>query len=285
MEEQPRGPVSAGYQLIILGTNWGFPGSMDEFFAAIKKEGYDGAEIWWPGADNLKAQQELFDALKKYNMKVGFLYGAPQSNPKEHLATFKKELDAALGNKFQKPLYFNCHSGKDFFTYDQNKPFIDYTTQKTKETGIPVYHETHRGRMMYAANITKRFIENIPELRLTFDVSHWCNVHESLLDDQQETVNLALERTDHIHSRIGHAEGPQVNDPRAPEWENALKAHIAWWDKVVARKKKQGEVMTILTEFGPADYLPVLPYTRQPVADQWAINVHMMHLLRKRYGV
>jgi hypothetical protein len=41
--------------------------------------------------------------------------------------------------------------------------------------------------------------------------------------------------------------------------------------------------MTILTEFGPPNYLPTLPYTQQPVADQWAINVYMMQMLRKRY--
>jgi len=27
-----------------------------------------------------------------------------------------------------------------------------------------------------------------------------------------------------------------------------------------------------------------LPYTRQPVADQWAINVHMKDVLRNRYS-
>jgi hypothetical protein len=26
-----------------------------------------------------------------------------------------------------------------------------------------------------------------------------------------------------------------------------------------------------------------MPYTRKPLADQWAINVHMLRLLRKRY--
>ena len=52
---------------------------------------------------------------------------------------------------------------------------------------------------------------------------------------------------------------------------------------VVRRKKQAGQPLTILTEFGPADYMPALPYTRQPVADQWGINVHMMQLLRKRY--
>lgn len=285
VENKHQTTAKPGFKLLLLATDWGFHGNKDQFCAAIKKEGYDGAEIWWPGAENLKAQEELFTALRTYGLEVGFLYGAWQSHQQEHLETFKKELNAAAGNKYQRPLYINCHSGRDFFTYEQNKPFIDFTTARTKETGIPFYHETHRGRMMYAANITRHFIETIPELRLTFDVSHWCNVHESLLDDQQETVRLALERTDHIHARIGHAEGPQVNDPRAPEWEKTLKAHLAWWDKIVERKKLKGEVLTILTEFGPADYLPVLPYTRQPVANQWEINVHMLKLLRQRYGV
>jgi hypothetical protein len=53
---------------------------------------------------------------------------------------------------------------------------------------------------------------------------------------------------------------------------------------VIERKKKNGERMTILTEFGPPDYIPTLPYTRQPLSDQWAINVYMMKLLRKRYA-
>jgi hypothetical protein len=121
-------------------------------------------------------------------------------------------------------------------------------------------------------------------LRLTLDISHWCNVHESYLGDQDETVTLALNRTDHIHARIGHPEGPQVSDPRAPEWKQAVETHFAWWDKIVERKKKEGKLMTILTEFGPPDYMPTLPYTRQAVANQWDINVYMMEILRKRYA-
>jgi len=280
---KPSFTMNKNFELLIFATNWGFKGNMDEFCAVAKKEGYNGAELWWP--ENENEQKELFDALKKHGLQVGFLYGAWQSTPKENLGTFQKNIDAALSNKYQRPLYINCHSGKDYFSFEQNKPFIDYTTIKTKETGIPIYHETHRGRILFAANIAKEFIQKIPELRLTFDVSHWCNVHESLLEDQKETIDLALERTEHIHARIGFAEGPQVNDPRAPEWGNAVKAHFAWWDKVVQRKQKNGERLTILTEFGPPDYLPTLPYTRQPVADQWAINVYMMNLLRKRYIV
>jgi hypothetical protein len=214
---------------------------------------------------------------------VGFLFGASESKYKELLQSFKQMTEAAATNTIQKPLYINCHSGKDFFSYDESKTFIDHTTQLSKRTGVPIYHETHRSRILFAAPVAKQYMQKIPELRITFDVSHWCNVSESLLQDQAETLALAIERTDHIHARIGHPEGPQVNDPRAPEWEAAVKAHLGWWDEIVSRKKKAGERLTILTEFGPADYMPTMPYTRQPLADQWGINVYMMNLLRKRY--
>jgi sugar phosphate isomerase/epimerase len=276
-------PMDNNYKLTIMATSWGFDGSMDEFCAKVKKEGYDGVELWWP-TDNKKAQDELFAALKKYGLEIGFLCGGSQEDPQEHLDFYKKMIDAAAKQKVQRPLYINNHSGRDYFSFEQNKKFIEHTNALAKETGISIVHETHRGRMLFAAHVTKQFIEKIPELRLNLDISHWCNVHESLLADQQATVQMSLERADLIHARIGHPEGPQVNDPRAPEWEQVVKQHFEWWDKVVARKKKNGERMVFLTEFGPPDYMPTMAYTRQPLADQWAINVHMMNLLRKRYS-
>ena len=275
--------MDKNYKLTIMATSWGFDGSMDEFCAKVKKEGYDGVELWWP-TDNKKAQDEIFTALKKYNLEIGFLCGGGQRDPQEHLEFYKKMIDAAAKQQVQRPLYINNHSGRDHYSFEQNKKFIEHTTVLAKETGISIVHETHRSRMLFAAHVTKEFIEKIPELRLNLDISHWCNVHESLLSDQTAAVQLALDRADLIHARIGHPEGPQVNDPRAPEWENVVKQHFEWWDIVVERKKKNGERMVFLTEFGPPDYMPTMAYTRQPLADQWAINVHMMNLLRKRYS-
>lgn len=274
--------MGTNFQLKVLATNWGFDGTMDQYCAKVKQEGYDGIEIWWPTEQ--KAQDELFAALKKYNLEVGFLTAGYQSKFDEHFTTFKSMIEAAANNPVQRPLYINCHSGRDYFTYEQGKTIIDYTTSLAKSTGLKICHETHRSRLMYSAPIARHYLETIPDLRFTLDISHWCNVHESLLADQQETIDLVLPRVNHVHARIGHQEGPQVNDPRAPEWDNAVKAHFAWWDKIVEMKKQKGEVLTVLTEFGPPDYMPTLPYTRQPLADQWAINVHMMQVLRERYG-
>ncbi len=48
-------------------------------------------------------------------------------------------------------------------------------------------------------------------------------------------------------------------------------------------QEERGKALTVLTEFGPPDYMWTTPYTRQPLANQWDINVHMMNTFRKRY--
>lgn len=270
-----RSMPAPGFKLLFMATNWGFPGNTDEFCKRAKDAGYDGIEVWWEPDD------ALFAALEKYKLSVGFLCTGEGNEFTKHAATFETALHAATAKR---PVYINCHSGKDYFTFEQNARLIDITTRVAAKSKVPIYHETHRSRMLFAAHVAKQFIAAKPDLRLTLDISHWCNVHESFLQDQAETVAMALARTEHIHARIGHPQGAQVSDPRAPEWENAVKAHFAWWDEVVKRKRNAGETLTILTEFGPPDYMPTLPYTRQPLASQWDINVHMMKLLRSRYA-
>lgn len=273
--------TAEGFALKIMAPYWGFSGSVTDFCRKAKQDGYDGIEILWPS--DIELQKELFRALEEYRLDAGFLCRGDEPHPGRHFSTFEAVLAEAVNNPYQKPLYINVHSGRDFFTYAENKKFIDFTIQYSEKTGVPVYHETHRSRMLYSAPASLRYLQENPGLRLTLDISHWCNVSESLLEDQPATVELALSRTDHIHSRVGHAEGPQVSDPRAPEWKAAVEAHFTWWDKVVALKKEQGKMLTMLTEFGPPSYMPTIPFTNRPVADQWEVNVYMMQTWRKRY--
>jgi hypothetical protein len=48
-------------------------------------------------------------------------------------------------------------------------------------------------------------------------------------------------------------------------------------------QKADMSALTVTCEFGPSGYLPTLPYTQQPVASQWDINVFMKDLLKKRW--
>lgn len=270
--------VPANFSLIMLASNWGFDGSLDEFCTKAKETGYDGIEVWVPQQE--EEQEKLMAAVTKHQLAYGLLAGGGDSDFEKHLDQFQQAVEKAAALK---PLFINCHSGRDYFTFKQNRQLIDFTTKISQATGIKISHETHRSRMLFAAHIAKNFIEKLPDLRLTLDISHWCNVHESLLQDQEETVNLALSRTDHVHARVGHAESPQITDPRAPEWQKEVMTHIQWWDQVVKHKIDAGQPLTMTAEFGPPNYMAAVPYTRQPLVDLWDVNAHMMQLWRERY--
>ncbi len=266
---------------VVFATKWGYQKGWEDFVRNVKDAGYDGIEVWLPRAEERRLVTEL---LKDYDLKWGILVAGSDPDFTTHKGHFSTALHDAIHAELR-PEYINCHSGRDFFEFEENAQLIEMTLEAETKHEIPIYHETHRRRMLYTAPSTRKFINRYPQMTLTLDISHWCVVHESLLEDQQESVNLALSRTRHIHARVGHEEAAQVSEPRAPEWSKAVDAHLKWWDKVVENSIAAGETsMTFLTEFGPPHYLPTLPYTKQPVADQWDINVFMKDLIKSRYA-
>ena len=259
---------------------WGNTLPFATFCQNVRASGYDGVEMALPL--DAAACREVLATLHDHGLElIGQYYQSVERDLTEHARsyeTYLRHLAAA------RPVFINCQTGKDFFTTAQNTHLFELATRLSAETGVPILHETHRGKALFAAHVCQQYLAALPELHLTLDISHWCNVHESLLEDQPEAVEMALSRASHLHSRVGYPEGPQVSDPRAPEWAPALAAHLAWWDQVVARHRASDTPLTITTEFGPAPYLPLLPYTQQPVASQWDINVFMLNLLKQRYA-
>jgi len=200
--------------------------------------------------------------------------------PEEHARSFEEQYRRSVDLK---PLLVNSHTGRDIFSFEQNAIVFRAAARLEGELGVRIMHETHRGRALYCAPAASVLLDAFPGLRLTADFSHWCCVHESLLADQQEAIQKAIESTWHIHARVGHAEGPQVPHPGAPEWKEALEAHLGWWKRIVERQQSRGtQDLTICPEFGPVPYMPTLPWTRQPVADLWEVNLYMKDFLKER---
>ena len=70
--------------------------------------------------------------------------------------------------------------------------------------------------------LTRDLLEALPDLRITCDFSHWCVVSERLvLDEFNDILALAARHAHHIQPRVGYSQGPQVPDPRAPEYADA----------------------------------------------------------------
>jgi len=189
----------------------------------------------------------------------------PGGTVREHLDSLRRQIEGCLDYR---PWFFNVHSGSDAWSLNEAEEFYGATIELEQRLGIVLAHETHRSRCFGNPWFTRAVLESHPQLRLTCDFSHWVCVAERLLDDCGPIIELAARHAMHLHARVGHEQGPQVPDPRAPEWTRHVEAHERWWDIVWAAQRQAGFDETTLTpEFGPPPYLQALPYTGAPVAD------------------
>ena len=184
-----------------------------------------------------------------------------------HLASLREQIEECLTAN---PLFINAHSGSDTWSLDESVEFYWRVADLEREFGCSIAHETHRSRCFGHPWNTIRLLDRVPDLKLTCDFSHWVCVAERLLAD--DVIERAAAHCLHLHARVGYEEGPQVSDPRAPEWARHLHIHERWWELVWRSQAQRGLDRTTLTpEFGPAPYMQLLPFTQQPVADLAAI--------------
>ncbi|MBF11184.1 MAG: xylose isomerase [Flavobacteriaceae bacterium] len=265
-------------KVLFFQTDWGFEGTTEVFIKKAKISGYDGIEIWSP--IDPKKQIQISKLLKEHNMKVIFLCGSNSNLPFENsLSTYKEYLKNTIKLN---PVAINSHTGSDFYSFSQNMRFIEEANKLSNHYNIPIYHETHRGRFSYSLPKTIEYIEKNKDLVLTLDISHWMVVHESLLDNRTHLLKKIIKRSNHIHARVGFQEGPQVNDPAAPEWKSVVERHLNIWKSVIQKIQNEKKIPTITTEFGPPNYMPTLPNTQEPMTDQWMANLYIMKMLKKR---
>ncbi len=252
-----------------------------ELCQKVKDAGYNGIETSLPD-DEVEAK-ELLMAIADHDLQwIGQHWDTVTPDADQHIKKFEQRLRTMAAAI---PLFITSHTGRDIFSFEQNIVLLDLARRISEETGISIIHETHRGKFSFAAHLTVPYLQRSPWLRLTLDISHWFCVAESYLADQAPAVELAIQHTDHIHARVGYRNGAQVPDPRSPEWEEVLNAHLKIWDKVLKLRKQEGYAQfTITPEFGPWPYMHLTPFTDTPLSDQWELNAHMMKLLKYRYA-
>jgi len=178
-------------------------------------------------------------------------------------------------------LFCSCLVGSDSWPTAKAVDFLGQALELGGELGARLSFETHRSRPTFHPWATAELLRALPTLRLTCDFSHWCVVCERLPDDEA-ALSLAIARARHMHARVGYAQGPQVPDPRAPEFQTELAAHEAWWERIARSVAAREESVTVTPEFGPDGYLHHSPFTNQPVADLAEINRWMAHRQRAR---
>jgi sugar phosphate isomerase/epimerase len=258
---------------------WGITETWEDLFPKIRDLGYDGIEHILPEMSERTRFRSQLDLH-------GFGYIAQivtvGNSVADHIQSFRRTVNDAIT---MNPRLINCHSGCDWFSKEEARRYFSEALEFEAKLGIPIAHETHRGRILYNPWIAERLLRQLPELRLSCDFSHWVVVSERLLESEAEIIAACAERCIHIHARVGYEEGPQVPDPRAPEYERHVLAHEQWWSMVWDAQERRGMSESSLTpEFGAPDYMHTLPYSRTPVANLWDICNWQADRQRSRFA-
>ncbi|MFF2494167.1 hypothetical protein [Agromyces sp. NPDC058064] len=263
---------------LVLMSDWGSGLEPRELPTAAAANGYDGVELWWP--DGRREQAELADAAATAGGALALLVTSPAGDPHAHADEIEAQL-VEIGRSGLAVDHVTLHLGRDHWGLDVHHELAGRVVDWRRRLGNGILVELHRGRMLHSAHHSLALLAEHPELRVTFDVSHWIVVAESMLDDQAAAVELAIERADHIHARIGHPQGPQVTSPETADGA-IVERHFAWWERIVTRIRNEGRRPSLLAEFGPVPYAPARRDGRA-VVDPVVSNRWMMQEIRRSF--
>ncbi len=267
-------------------TYWGLENdTADVFMDKALSAGYEGLEIFLPKLTDTFTEVFIEEVKRVKNTNPDFLFIAQHitsvdnASVDDYISRVKTNLTQLTSLE---PNFINSHTGTDYFSFDDNCRVIEAALNISAKKGIRILHETHRGRFSYHAASLIPYLQKFPEMELVGDFSHFCNVSESMLQDQELAMQQIISHVSHIHARVGHEQGPQVNDPFAPEWQSHFSVFEKWWQQIIDNKKMAGSnTFSITPEFGPAPYMPSMPFTKEPLGNQWEINCKMMRHLRE----
>lgn len=269
-----------------IRTFWGSEAlSAKEFLYSTIEQGYTGVEINFPNDTDFVAEflSELTSIRNTINND--FIFIAQQvleqktETTEEYIARMKERLHFLVGLQ---PNAINSHTGKDYYDFETNCAILEITEEISRNSGIPIWHEIHRGRFSFHLKTLLTYTEKYPDLQLIADFSHFCVVSESDLSDQQDLFVQLFPKIKHIHARVGFEQSPQVNNPFAPEWKKNLDQYVTWWKGIIQLKQQlKHSKLSITPEFGPYPYMPQMPFTKEPLADQIQLNLDMKNYLQQ----
>lgn len=224
--------------------------------------GYDGVE----GPADPAVAERLRESGLPYIAEIatgGDYVPSPCLGVQAHLDDLERNLNERV-SAFA-PVRVNVLGGSDAWSFGECVSFYESAITMGKSYAHDLIWETHRSRPTFSPWQTRDLLNEIPEMRLNCDFSHWCVVCERLvLNDEPELLALCAERCAHAHLRIGYDQGPQLFEPVGSE---ALEAHLVWWREL--------KLTTATPEFGPDGY-------GRPGVDLPEINRWMAGVARER---
>ncbi|KAI9344833.1 xylose isomerase-like protein [Zopfochytrium polystomum] len=263
-------------QIQMFRSLWGLrvdgSATLADRLAELRRDGFDGVEASLADIGFPSSTSTFMDAIAASGLAwiCGVYSGWDDYAPDQwkrqtvaqHLAQYRKQLEITTQLP-TRPIHINSHSGSDHFSDEEAEEFFAGALAIEAELNVTVSHETHRGRILSSPFRTERLLRAFPGLLITLDLSHWTLVSERTIPIDDPCLRLAIERTRHVHARVGTPQHAQLSDPHAKDQEAEAAAVTRYYDAVwkacaEQRRSRSAAVMTVTPEYGPvADgYMP-----------------------------
>ncbi|QCI95833.1 sugar phosphate isomerase/epimerase [Novosphingobium sp. EMRT-2] len=161
---------------------------------------------------------------------------------------------------------------------------VDSLVPLAQSAPLPVWFETHRGRLTNDLLFTLRLLEARPDLPLTGDLSHYPVAGEMelpLRDDQLAAIERILRNCRNFHGRISTTHQVQVtfDAPQHHAWRDQ---HCAWWRRGFELWLEQAgsdEALPFMCELGPPPYAITAPDGSE-LGNRWDEAQRMKDMVR-----
>jgi hypothetical protein len=158
-------------------------------------------------------------------------------------------------------------------TVDEGVQVVRRWLGDAESAGLPLLFETHRDCTLNDLHYTLQLIEEVPEMRLCADLSHYVIDREMRLplsDRDRGHMHRILERSDCFQGRVANREQIQIqiDFPQHREWVVQFRE---WWREGFSmwrRRNPENATLPFLCELGPPPYA-MTDARQDELSDRW----------------
>lgn len=265
-------------KLLVLQSLWamqnlrGVPAhrSLEDNVARIKAAGFDGFGTMWE--DDETASRAAALATAEGLVLEGLC-----------IPTSLAEVETALDRAGRYQLHhLNLQLRMLPRTLDEASRLIGAIQRLIDQADVPVYIETHRGRLTNDLLFTLELLDRHPDLRLLADLSHYVVAREMELPIDAVANQQMLTMLAHawaFHGRI--AGSGQVQLPLAyPQHRPWVDQFVSWWAAGFAdwrRRAAADAELTFVCELGPQPYA-ISGADGEDLTDRWEESLMLREL-------